>query len=405
MNKAISQQLVDATNKSWDFKNLSELVEFLSYEEEFWKNNSTTVAQTHKELHIYLNAHTYITQILDTIKSWSNNIDSWNEETLNNNLKSIQPFIQKLRNRWIWSGHSFSHPFIECHKKYGILSATSFINTILNTQFDATNNRSSFFGSILAYEFLNHDSDIAHRHIGEESSLENLRNRLDNTTTKLIGDAENFKYNYLSWINKTKNEWMEWQTKADNDRLACNTSYNDSFNTYLNNCESRIKELENTYQEKLRLEKPATYWAKSSVKYGRQGALWALALIASILLGFCYFSDFFSSWLKGKELAINTNTVQGIILFGSILAIYAFLIRTLSRLAFSAFHLMRDAEEREQLTYLYLSLNNESQIDKSSRDIVLQSLFSRSETGLLASETGPTMPGASEILRTALKQK
>lgn len=55
---------------------------------------------------------------------------------------------------------------------------------------------------------------------------------------------------------------------------------------------------------------------------------------------------------------------------------------------------MRDAEEREQLTYLYLSLTHESEIDKESRDIVLQALFSRSETGLLSQEQGPKMPMA-----------
>ena len=82
---------------------------------------------------------------------------------------------------------------------------------------------------------------------------------------------------------------------------------------------------------------------------------------------------------------------------------FDFLLRVLSRLSFISFHLMRDAEEREQLTYLYLSLTNEAEIDKESRDIVLQALFSRSETGLLAQEHGPTMPGASEMLRSTLR--
>lgn len=58
--------------------------------------------------------------------------------------------------------------------------------------------------------------------------------------------------------------------------------------------------------------------------------------------------------------------------------------------------------KREQLTYLYLSLTNESVIDEKSREIVLQALFSRTETGLLNNEHGPTMPGA-DILQAALK--
>jgi hypothetical protein len=61
---------------------------------------------------------------------------------------------------------------------------------------------------------------------------------------------------------------------------------------------------------------------------------------------------------------------------------------------------MRDAQEREQLTYLYLSLTDEAAIDKESRHIVLQALFSRSETGLLAQEHGPTMP-STDLIKAA----
>ena len=64
----------------------------------------------------------------------------------------------------------------------------------------------------------------------------------------------------------------------------------------------------------------------------------------------------------------------------------------MAKLTFSAFHLQRDAEEREQLTHLYLNLREGANDDVESRRIILQSLFSRSESGLLSNETGPTMP-------------
>ena len=69
---------------------------------------------------------------------------------------------------------------------------------------------------------------------------------------------------------------------------------------------------------------------------------------------------------------------------------------------FSSFHLMRDAEEREQLTYLYLSLIHESKENNStvtdeSKDMILQTLFSRTETGLLNQAQGPQIPTAEVI--------
>lgn len=119
----------------------------------------------------------------------------------------------------------------------------------------------------------------------------------------------------------------------------------------------------------------------------------------AIVLGLVYFREFFVTWLQGKEIGVQLTTVQGVILFGTFVAVYAYLLRVLSKLVFSAFHLMRDAEEREQLTYLYLSLSKEAEVDKESRDIILQALFSRTETGLLSSDSGPTMPVVSELTK------
>ena len=166
------------------------------------------------------------------------------------------------------------------------------------------------------------------------------------------------------------------------------------------NRKAKIQELENLYQEKLRLQKPAEYWNNAAKKFRLEGIICAVFLVISLLLGAGYLSNFFTDWLTGQELQVKLNTVQGIVIFGTLLAVYSILIRVLSRLTFSAFHLMRDAEEREQLTYLYLSLINDKNIDEKSRDIILQALFSRSETGLLTGDSAPAMPsvGMSEIV-------
>jgi len=64
---------------------------------------------------------------------------------------------------------------------------------------------------------------------------------------------------------------------------------------------------------------------------------------------------------------------------------------------FSNFHLARDAEEREKLTYLYLALISNGQFNEDERKIVMQSLFSRSDTGLLKEDSSPTMPGVNSL--------
>jgi len=59
---------------------------------------------------------------------------------------------------------------------------------------------------------------------------------------------------------------------------------------------------------------------------------------------------------------------------------------------FSSFHLARDCEERHTLTYFYLSLLKDSKVADSDRQLIMQSLFSRADTGLLKEDSSPTMP-------------
>lgn len=150
------------------------------------------------------------------------------------------------------------------------------------------------------------------------------------------------------------------------------------------NRKAKIQELENFYGEKLRMAKPAEYWKKSANKFSWHGLFWTILLLVSLAAGIYFLYELYIDWFEDPEkMKLQLDTIQGVVIFGTLLAVYVFLIRILSRLTFSSFHLMRDAEEREQLTYLYLSLINEKKIDEKSRDIILQALFSRSETGLL----------------------
>ena len=73
-------------------------------------------------------------------------------------------------------------------------------------------------------------------------------------------------------------------------------------------------------------------------------------------------------------------------------------MHTLAKFTICSFHLARDAHERQQLRYVYLSLVHEKKIDATEQKIVLQSLFSRADTGLLKGEQAPTMPFVDRLI-------
>lgn len=60
-------------------------------------------------------------------------------------------------------------------------------------------------------------------------------------------------------------------------------------------------------------------------------------------------------------------------------------------MAMSSYHLARDSKEREQLAYFYLSLMQTNGVTDKERAIILNSLFSRSDTGLLKGDSSPVM--------------
>ena len=60
---------------------------------------------------------------------------------------------------------------------------------------------------------------------------------------------------------------------------------------------------------------------------------------------------------------------------------------------FSSYHLARDAEERHTLTFFYLALIKDTEVNEEDRKMILQSLFSRTDTGLLKEDSSPTLPG------------
>lgn len=416
MKRTISVQLNDITNKSFQFDDLRSLYEFAQTESKFWENSFEKFKNTQNQNHQYITIYNHFKSLINSIDSWKDNLESWDDTQLNQQItQHHRNTFNAIRQNWLWSGHSYVEAFLKCNESYGLQGATSFINFVVNKQITNTNQKDGFIGSMLGYEFEFQDSDLTKRRKSEKASLGQLRNQLNEATQRLIGEVDTFKDDFSEWDDQTKSSWEEWvqttgtehSTQQEEQKIQHSDqqeSQKTEFINYMDGCKARIQDLENTYQEKLRLEKPAEYWKKSARKYGIQGSLWSLALVASILLGLVYFYDFFDSWLKGQAIAVKLNTLQGAVIFGSILAVYAFLIKTISKLTFSAFHLMRDSEEREQLTYLYLSLNNDGQIDESSRELILQALFSRSETGLLTGDSGPTMP-VHDLLKTVLKGK
>lgn len=328
--------------------------------------------------------------------------DYFNENNLNQFDRSWNLFLSNLRNEkasnnyFIFLYDSPETDFILKTNQQNPNYTQGTIDFLTGSNLNINNNKDYFVGVLYGYEFKNQaNSEILSRRTSEKASLAQIRNKYNEYIVEAeqqlnsnLSDAKENLTNHFETVDKLKEEknknfdvWFSGIQKG--------------FDEFFKNSTKSIKDNEDLYKEKLRLEAPAKYWNERAMKLKLEGNkylnwLIGVSVIAAILLftllmslGTDYFESAFNDKIKGIKWSIILVTIVSLL---------AFAIKILSKMTFSSFHLSRDAEEREQLTHFYLALKKDTTIEPEERHLILQSLFSRADTGLLKEDSSPTMP-------------
>jgi hypothetical protein len=372
------------------FKGISSIHKFLSQQIEGWEkyeNSLPAELNTSKK---------HFTQLKSRLENFTERYKSEPENSLKNDWSEEQRQLQSYNvNSPFFTYDSPQTEFlIDVHNKFPEAFQGAYLFTI---GLHRTNNRNELIGAILAYEFeLKDHTEITQRRTKEKSSISKIRNdlreQLNESETQLTEHLTNANKEYASYVSqidnfKTDKEkvFNDWYSKAQDD-----------FSAFDLKAKKNILALEDTYTEKLKLEKPAKYWNTKSLKYYqdakkvRKIILWLVSISAIFLSLILFLSPnwIFENVFNGNSAAI----VRWSLVFITLISLLAYAIRALTKVMFSSFHLARDAEERHTLTFFYLALLKDSTVSDDDRKLILQSLFSRVETGLLKDDSGPTMP-------------
>ena len=190
------------------------------------------------------------------------------------------------------------------------------------------------------------------------------------------------------------------QFEGDKTRVAEHLKLiEDNATQFEQNYKNRIEVLEETYTKLLQLKGPAEYWDELAKSYRKRG-WWLLGAVG--LIGGVVFSSLLALLFDCDELPLlnhvkfDAATVRASLIFIVLTSVAGYLLHLFTRLSISSFHLARDYRERFQLTRVYLALIKDGDIqnEESTRQIILQSIFSRSDTGLLKGDHALTMPVA-----------
>lgn len=267
----------------------------------------------------------------------------------------------------------------------------------LTGQNETINSNDLLTGLIRAYEFKNQGrTDISKRRSYERASISTIRNSFENYISDTQGEINEV-------LDDSKEKLIGQTTEIDELLESKKTEFDDWMNLsktgfidFDDDSKKKITDLEDTYRKKLQLEAPARYWRSKSTKYRKDAIKARNILLAMVIFSAMFFSTILISspdWIFKNVFKGNTTAiVRWSIVFIALISLLAFAIRAITKVMFSSFHLARDAEERHTLTFFYLALLKDTEINAEDRKLILQSLFSRVETGLLKDDSGPTMP-------------
>lgn len=403
----LKNKISESENKSWfmektqsfDFpyinfhtqiKGVSAIYEFTIQQINGWESFETYLPP---EL---LNSINYFVAVRDSILDFIEKYYNGTPDYLDNPWNNVITQIHNLRQFPLTYNCPESDFLISVHKNVpnSLTGAFCFISGQINSTI--VNDKNYYIGTQLAYEFTMKDhTDISLRRNAEKNSLSKIRNDFN----KYLSKSESEIINHLSNANTKFNDYTLAIDTLKNDKELLFEKWFETSKTNFTDFDKESKEkvinLEKAYQELLSLKKPAEYWKIRATKLKGEG--WSAIYWLISLVLFACLSLYLLLWLTPEGMLLSfikgqTSAIKWSIIYVTFIAFLTYGIRALNKIAFSSFHLARDAEEREQLTFVYLALIKDGSVDEKDKTLIMQSLFSRADTGLLKEDSSPTMP-------------
>lgn len=372
------------------FVGITAIYEYVNIQVHKWDSVRTEIPNK------LLSSLTYFIDVKNSVIDFISTSVAADEEDMKSKWRNVEHQILSVYSLPLDFDSPVTQYLVEIYKEFPEYFEGAY-NTLLSTNNYNLGQKENLYGAILSYEFLvkksrklNYESKSDIELLGKDRAL--FDRYLSNTETSILDLIEKLKNNekdlkeeFDLTIEHSNNEFKKWFQEIKVTVWE---------NWYKEKIEL-MERLEKTYESKLKLEKPAKYWTVKSNQYLQQAQiakklLFCVVGVTSLLLIVLLFTA--PEWIFFKVFEGNSVAViRWSILLLIFISLVAYAIRAITKYMFSSFHLARDAEERHALTFFYLALSRETEMNSDERKLILQSLFSRSDTGLLKDDSAPTM--------------
>ena len=204
---------------------------------------------------------------------------------------------------------------------------------------------------------------------------------------KDISDDSDEQYREITSFTEDKHNKIQEQFDEKVSEFA---EFQKSLNDWQKEKQNKLKDLEETYKNKLSLEAPEQLWNERAIEHQKRATKWTwfligavLALISVSVILVLVIHDYSLNVIK-KEIPFISESFILI----SVISFFIYIVRVLIKIVMSNHHLATEYRQKAALTRFYQSLTYAgTDIDKDERLIIINSLFSRVETGLVKTDT------------------
>ena len=371
--------VIDCMSKRYTISSYEEYVTFFNLISTTFQNN---IIEYVNEAKVFLdNMNNFVTnainsEINEPIEQYvERNIFSalgFNTYNRQKNIQSIYP------ESFLMQRECSQEAFINIYSELGYDMLKNYIELVKSpSYFSSYLNDSN--KQILAMKYLLFKTDHhSSTRLKRDYSAKTIYQEISSNITETVSTITKEKDDFVSYMNDEKEKYSNWfenTTKELEDFKAKHST--------------ELLNLESTYEEKLKIEKPAEFMLEQANKYKNSFYLWSLAIVILLLLLVTIVSP--SIMFNDKIVTINVLSkdisVYNSVVLLAIVSIIVYVLRIFIKMAISSKHLMEEYKQKYSLTYFYLSLVNNGNIeDEKSRNIILTSLFTKADTGLIKND-------------------
>ena len=206
-------------------------------------------------------------------------------------------------------------------------------------------------------------------------------------TTKLkeISDESDEQYREITSFVEDKHNKIQQQFEQ---KVSEFSEFKESLNEWQNEKQSKLNDLEETYKNKLSLEAPEQLWNERAEEHKQRAIKWTFFLIFAVSALICSLVFLVLAIHNySSKISKDIPFISESFILISVISFFVYIVRVLIKIVMSNHHLATEYRQKAALTRFYQSLTYAgTDIDKEERLIIINSLFSRVETGLVKTE-------------------